>query len=122
MASIDHYVLVHPVDGAIDLYRNHRRANQKQWRIMEFFHPTCTGPNCGTGAKYCQAHHVHEWRDGGPTNQSNLVTTCRYHNGINGYHGKIVKRGLHAYWQSPINGKLVPNSHRAARHGPLARL
>ena len=37
----------------------------------------CVFPGCGS--KYCQAHHVKHWLEGGETNQDNLVMLCRFH-------------------------------------------
>jgi hypothetical protein len=38
----------------------------------------CVFPGC-TNARYVDAHHVHHWANGGPTNLDNLVELCRRH-------------------------------------------
>jgi hypothetical protein len=39
----------------------------------------CTFPSCGKKAKWCQAHHLWHWADGGPTALWNLALVCEHH-------------------------------------------
>ena len=39
----------------------------------------CTAPGCGRPSRWCDAHHIHHWADGGPTN---LTLLCRRHHRI----------------------------------------
>ena len=34
---------------------------------------------CGRPARWCDAHHIVHWADGGPTSLDNLALLCRYH-------------------------------------------
>lgn len=39
----------------------------------------CTHPGCGRPERWCDAHHIVHWSDGGPTSLGNLVLLCRRH-------------------------------------------
>jgi hypothetical protein len=39
----------------------------------------CTHPGCDTPARWCDAHHITHWADGGPTTLANLRLVCRRH-------------------------------------------
>lgn len=39
----------------------------------------CVYRGCSRPARRCHAHHVVDWRDGGPTDLDNLVLLCAYH-------------------------------------------
>lgn len=51
-----------------------------RWLMRELRHRDhgCTFPGCGTRA-FLQAHHIHHWEHGGPTDLDNLVLTCHFH-------------------------------------------
>ncbi len=46
-------------------------------RALEFRDQGCRFPGCTS--KYCDAHHIEHWADGGETKLSNLVLLCRRH-------------------------------------------
>ena len=75
--------LFHPQEGAVNLYRGQRLANQKQRDLARAVTPTCPVPGCRHGADACELHHMTAWKHGGETNLSNLVPLCRYHNRVN---------------------------------------
>ena len=39
----------------------------------------CVIPGCGRGPRWCEAHHIVHWADGGATDLDNLCLLCRYH-------------------------------------------
>jgi hypothetical protein len=39
----------------------------------------CTHPGCGRPDRWCDAHHIVHWADGGPTSLDNLTLLCRRH-------------------------------------------
>lgn len=104
----------HPAEGAVNLYRTQRFANDKQRTLASMMSPTCPLPGCRHGADHCETHHIIAWRHGGETNLNNLVPLCRYHNGTNDddpwmvRRGRICIRGGTPVWVSP-NGYEVPN-------------
>ena len=42
----------------------------------------CAFPDCGRPARWCHAHHIWHWADGGPTAVSNLVLLCGHHHRV----------------------------------------
>ena len=39
----------------------------------------CQHPGCDRPHRWCDAHHIQHWADGGPTALTNLKLLCRYH-------------------------------------------
>jgi hypothetical protein len=39
----------------------------------------CRHPGCDRPHRWCDAHHLKHWADGGPTNLDNLILLCRRH-------------------------------------------
>lgn len=39
----------------------------------------CIMPGCGRNPRWCDAHHIKHWADGGTTDLDNLCLLCRYH-------------------------------------------
>ncbi|MCP1387594.1 HNH endonuclease [Corynebacterium sp. TA-R-1] len=99
--------LFKPGYGAVNLYDTSRFANDKQRTLASMVNPVCPWPGCKSPAVHNQAHHVIPWKQGGPTNLSNLVMVCRYHNYVNdddvGKHvrGRIEIRDGEGVWVSP---------------------
>ena len=40
---------------------------------------SCAFPGCDRPVHWCDAHHVHWWEHGGPTDIDNLTLLCRRH-------------------------------------------
>ena len=53
----------------------------------------CTFPGCDRPPRWCQAHHIRSWSDGGPTSMNNAVLLC-------GHHHRIIHQNE---WQVRIN-------------------
>jgi hypothetical protein len=46
----------------------------------------CTHPGCDVPARWCDAHHLVHWADGGPTEAANLRLLCRRHHRMAHHH------------------------------------
>jgi hypothetical protein len=65
-------------DGcAVDVGRATRSIPPALRRALEARDRGCV--ICGRPARWCDAHHIIHWADGGPTSLTNLVLLCRYH-------------------------------------------
>jgi len=42
----------------------------------------CAFPSCDRSPRYCQAHHIVHWLDGGETALHNMCLLCEYHHTI----------------------------------------
>lgn len=56
-----------------------RWATAAQRRALAARDGGCVHPGCSVVPHRCVAHHIRHWRDGGPTDLSNLVLLCDYH-------------------------------------------
>ena len=63
----------------IDVGRKHRTATAAQWAALKAIYLTCAWFGCDRSVDWCQAHHIHEWEHGGPTDLINLVPLCSRH-------------------------------------------
>lgn len=61
----------------------------------------CNFPGCATPARWCDAHHVVHWADGGPIDLDNAALLCQRHHTIV-HHDRLIAR---------LTG---PPGHRAA--------
>ncbi|MGH8941463.1 MAG: DUF222 domain-containing protein [Acidimicrobiia bacterium] len=46
----------------------------------------CTWPGCDRDPRWCDAHHIEHWANGGKTEASNLRLLCRYHHTLTHQH------------------------------------
>ncbi len=63
----------------IDVGRKYRTATDAQWQAIRSVYRTCAWQGCDRPLAWCQAHHIHEWEDGGATDLCNLVPLCGRH-------------------------------------------
>lgn len=67
-------------DGVvIDVGRRYRTATDAQWVALNTMYTTCAWAGCDRPISWCQAHHIHEWTKGGPTDLDNLIPLCSRH-------------------------------------------
>jgi hypothetical protein len=72
------------------LGRSTRKFTADQYRAMVARDGGCRC--CGASPEHCDAHHVNEWNDLGPTDVDNGMLLCRYgcHRGMHESHWKVV--------------------------------
>ena len=67
------------------LGRAKRRATAQQWAALVARDRGCI--RCGRAPRFCQAHHILHWKNGGLTDVSNLALLCaRCHHDL--HHGR----------------------------------
>lgn len=88
----------------LDLGRAKRTVSVGQRRALHARDRGCAFPGCSRPAKWCDAHHVVHWADGGPTDLGNLILLCRRH------HGAV----HHSRWRITMTGGVpvfIPPRH-----------
>jgi hypothetical protein len=71
-------VMQHDAEGNIlDVGRRTRTIPTPIRRALTVRDEGCQFPGCGL--KFCEAHHLKHWADGGETSLDNLVLLCRRH-------------------------------------------
>lgn len=70
-------------DGTpLNVGRATRLATADQRRAVLARDGGCVFPGCAAPASATDLHHVHQWRDGGPTDLENLACLCRFHHSV----------------------------------------
>lgn len=116
----NYFALVHPVDGALNLYQAERFANDKQRMLAKIETMLCAWFNCTTPADDCQIHHLVAFAQGGFTRIGDLAALCALHNGMNDddpdgevRNGRIVR--------DPVTGRMTHQPTGKINEHPLAR-
>lgn len=63
----------------LDVAIARRHFSLKQRRALTARDGGCAAPGCTFPASWCDAHHVKEWSEGGPTTVDNGVLLCNHH-------------------------------------------
>jgi hypothetical protein len=63
----------------LELGRKHRVVSPALRRAVELRDRHCVWPGCDRPGRWCDAHHIVHFADGGPTDLANLVLLCRRH-------------------------------------------
>jgi len=63
----------------VDIGRASRTVPVSMRRALIARDRHCTHPGCDRSHRWCDAHHIWHWADGGATALSNLKLLCRYH-------------------------------------------
>ncbi|MPY81897.1 MAG: DUF222 domain-containing protein [Actinophytocola sp.] len=63
----------------LDLGRETRLATTAQRRALGLRDRGCVFPGCTRPSNWCQAHHIVDWINGGPSDLDNLVLLCGMH-------------------------------------------
>lgn len=118
LGGVEEVALFHPQEGAVNLYRAQRHANEKQRVLARLTHTVCPVPDCRMAADHCEIHHIKAWSQGGETNMSNLSVLCAYHNRVNwdnpahrNRRGNIRVVGGAPMWVSPDDVPVANTKH-----------
>ncbi|WP_410817035.1 DUF222 domain-containing protein [Micromonospora sp. 050-3] len=63
----------------LDVGRQRRLITGPLRRALVLRDRGCAFPGCDRPPRWCHAHHIHHWADGGPTNLDNAVLLCGHH-------------------------------------------
>ncbi|MEV7327587.1 DUF222 domain-containing protein [Micromonospora sp. NPDC093244] len=63
----------------LDVGRQRRLITGPLRRALVLRDRGCAFPGCDRPPRWCDAHHIHHWADGGPTNLHNAVLLCGHH-------------------------------------------
>jgi hypothetical protein len=66
-------------ESVLDVGRARRTIPSAIRRALVARDGGCAQPGCGRPDRWCDAHHIVHWSDGGPTSLANLVLLCRRH-------------------------------------------
>jgi hypothetical protein len=72
-------VLLDPDSVPVEMGRATRVIPDRLRRLLELRDPHCTHPGCQIPARWCEAHHILHWAEGGTTDPSNLRLLCARH-------------------------------------------
>ena len=73
--------------NVLDIGRLSRVVPRPMRRALIARDAGCAFPGCGRPPRWCQAHHIWFWADGGPTALSNLALLCGHHHHLVHHHG-----------------------------------
>ena len=77
-ASISRIVMS-PDSRPLDIGRSTRTVPEPMRRAVIARDRHCRFPGCRRPARWCDAHHIVRWSDGGHTEIDNLILLCRHH-------------------------------------------
>ena len=106
--------------------RTRRYANRHQRRALLARDGGCIFPGCDRPASWCDAHHVDEWDDEGPTDIDNLGLLCRHHHRVTHRPGWVMTRDpdvtdrVAFRWRTP-SGQLIGSQRHHRRQRVIAR-
>jgi hypothetical protein len=110
------HVTLDDTGRALDVGRNHRTATPRQWVALKAMYATCAWHHCDRPITWTQAHHIHEWEHGGPTDLINLVPLCTRHHHM--VHDDGWRLWLRADRTLEIHRPLERSHHRHHRRRP----
>jgi len=95
----------------------------------------CAFPSCDRSPRYCHAHRIKSWLDGGKTKLSNMCLLCEAHHVIvhrQGWHIRLDARGYpefipqssshHKPWTPPEHHSTTHSDNSVSHGNPVARL
>ena len=94
--------------NVLDVGRAQRRFGPRARRALAIRDGGCVFPGCDRKPKWCDAHHLQPWEDGGPTDLDNGALLCRRH------HNLDPPRRTGAYAETPPPASSPPPPPTAA--------
>jgi hypothetical protein len=90
----------------LDAGRTRRLAHGPLRRALAVRDKGCAFPDCDRPPRWCDAHHLTSWLDGGSTNIDNLVLLCRHHHRLlhdpdHGWQARLGSDGLPEFIPPP---------------------
>jgi hypothetical protein len=85
-------VVLDPESVPVEMGRATRIIPAALKKALELRDQHCTHPGCGVPARWCDAHHIVHWVDGGSTDLSNLRLLCRTHHRDAHQHRAVPRR------------------------------
>jgi hypothetical protein len=108
----------------LDLGRRVRLATPGQRTALAVRDGGCVFPGCDAPVRWCDAHHMPDWNDGGTTDVACMALLCRRHHGIAhraGWSSGIDVDGW-TWFQNPVGVRLDGQRHGRAREGPAVKV
>jgi hypothetical protein len=66
----------------LDVGRASRTVNAAQWKALVVRDRGCVAEGCDMPPRWCDAHHMVHWIDGGHSDLDNLILLCRRHHSM----------------------------------------
>jgi hypothetical protein len=85
-------IVLGPVSEPLDVGRATRVVPAAIRKALIIRDRHCQAPGCDRPHRWCDAHHIIHWADGGPTSLDNLTLLCRRHHRAAHGHAQIPKR------------------------------
>ncbi len=86
----------------LDVGRHQRLATAALRDALAQRDQGCAFPSCQRAPRYCHAHHILSWLDGGETKLSNMCLLCEYHHTI------VHRQGWHIRLDSRSRPEFIP--------------
>ncbi len=74
-----HRVITGPGSSILDFGHETRLVSENLFLALVARDQHCRWPGCSIRATWCDAHHIIEWTEGGPTTDCNCVLLCHHH-------------------------------------------
>ncbi|MGH3900696.1 MAG: DUF222 domain-containing protein, partial [Pseudonocardiaceae bacterium] len=97
----------------LDVGRQHRLATAALRDALAQRDKRCAFPSCDRPPRYCEAHHILEWLDGGETKLDNMCLLCNYHHTI------VHRQGWHIRFDARGHPEFIPPQTVDPRRRPL---
>ena len=113
----------------LDVGRQHRLATAAIRDALAQRDKECAFPGCDRPPRYCEAHHLVHWIDGGDTKIENMCLLCERHHVIvhrQGWHIRLDGRGFPEFvprrpWTPPEHHSTTPSGSKSPNHHHSAR-